>query len=69
MTHEKALEQAVLEDIRYHRVHGVDLNPFSTPGYRGAWQHGFEGTPEALLDFDDCYRRGQLAAKLIKEST
>jgi hypothetical protein len=58
------LKQAVLEDIRCHRLYGVDLNPFSTPGYRRSWQNGFGGTPEVLLDFDDCYQRGQLAAAL-----
>jgi hypothetical protein len=69
MSYSSALLQTVAEDIRCHRENGVDLNPFSTEGYRRSWQHGFDGTPEVLLDYSDCYQRGQLAAELIKGET
>lgn len=67
-TTQQDLIKAVTEDIRCHRENGVSLNPYSTPGYRNSWQNGFEGQPEVLLDFGECYERGALAAQLIKEN-
>jgi hypothetical protein len=54
-----------LEDVRCHRENGVDLNPYSTSGARQSWQHGFDGTPEVLLDYSHCYQRGKLARSII----
>ena len=61
------LREAVLEDIRCHRDNGVDLNPYSTDRARRSWQNGFDGRPEGMLDWYVEYKRGKLAAKLIKE--
>lgn len=66
---QRDLEDAVKEDIRCHRENGVDLNPYSTPASRGSWQDGFEGRPFRIVDYDLPYRRGSLAAVLIKELT
>lgn len=62
------LRDAVQEDIRCHRENGVDLNPYSTDGSRRSWQNGFEGKTQTWLDYETPYRRGMLAAQLIKET-
>jgi hypothetical protein len=61
------LEDMVRNDIRCHRENGVSLNPYSTDLARNAWQRGFDGAPQRTGEWVDCYRRGQLAAQLIKE--
>ena len=68
MSLEVTLDAAVREDIRCHRENGVSLNPYSTQGSRRSWEHGFEGVPMQLIDYDLPYRRGALAATLIKET-
>lgn len=61
------LTQVVLEDIRCHRENGVDLNPYSTDGSRRSWQRGFDGQEKRIVDYPIPYRRGRLAAQLIKD--
>lgn len=61
------LEQHTREDIRCHRENGVSLNPYCTVGAMRSWQHGFDGVPKTLLDYDTPYQRGRLAAQLINE--
>lgn len=62
------LTASVKEDIRHHREHGASLNPYSTTMCRWSWNNGFDGRPmDALVDHGDAYRRGQMAAKLLKE--
>ena len=66
--------QVALRDIEYHRKHGSDLNPFSTPMLRDLWQLGFDGhpLPERYVNgsyYADAHVRGQLTAQLMNIPT
>lgn len=63
------LTAAVTADIRCHRDNGVSLNPYSTNRARASWQNGFDGKPAALIDWYDCYQRGQIAAQLTRSAS
>jgi hypothetical protein len=65
-------DKAAREDIARHREHGIDLNPFCTPGARDDWQRGFDNAgPRSYetrgVDFDTIYQRGRAVARLLAE--
>ena len=69
MNSEEELQKAVTEDIRCHVENGVSLNPYSTLGARTSWQKGYLGiAPCAHTERMDCYKRGQLTAKLMEKT-
>lgn len=64
-------DKVARDDIRRHREHGIDLNPFSTPGAREDWRRGFENlgprSYESRVDFDTIYQRGRAVARLLEQ--
>lgn len=67
MDNDPKLEVTVKYDILCHRENGVDLNPYSTVGARDSWDRGFKGKLAWITTDLSAYKRGQMAAKLIKE--
>ena len=64
--------RAATGDYQKHEEHGMDLNPFCTPGARHDWQRGFDNDPPRPYethnnDFNTIYQRGKAAAEIIKE--
>ena len=61
------------DDIRRHKEHGIDLNPFCTVDARNYWQRGFDNAPayswEHDLAWDNQYQRGRACADLLAEVT
>lgn len=55
-------------DAEHAEVHGVDLNPFSTPGGRHLWQKGWDGkqVPNMVEESGDWRKwyRGKMAREL-----
>lgn len=64
---------AATVDLRYHKEHGVDLNPFCTDGARNDWQRGFDNAgPRSyesplIVQFDTIYLRGRAMAELLEK--
>ena len=74
-TPEEAMQAATVaaqEDYKYYKLHGKDLNPFSTQGARYDWQRGFEGRPAMsyehpdVIKYDTIYLRGRAAALIME---
>lgn len=59
--------QIVNNDIQNHKLHGVDLNPYSTEKARSSWQNGYSGVPLTMLDWYGCYYRGKTAKQVMNQ--
>ena len=66
-------EAAAAQDVRKHKEHGVDLNPYYTQGARDSWQRGFDWKGARSYEYPDMpdwdfqYQRGAACARILKE--
>ena len=64
-------DKTAVGDYKRHIEHGLDLNPFCTPGARTDWQKGFDNAPLAswesarVREFDTVFQRGRAVARLL----
>lgn len=55
------------EQLYFHIIHGASLNPYSTDGWRSAWEHGYAGTVNETLGYGPgnfCWENGSACRQL-----